>query len=79
MNQREAKRIREEDDTPYGVLIGDGGLALIHVSGYANAKVVAGRKSHRLILTKSEIDRFHADITYRQGVIAMTRSDTVWS
>jgi hypothetical protein len=58
MNKREAKRLADEDNTPYAVWLPNngkgGGGALIHVSGYTSARVVQGRKPDRPILTASE-------------------------
>ncbi len=61
MNAREAKRLREADDTPYAVLVTDGGLALIPVTGCRSARVVQGGKAERIILTASEAALLHTD------------------
>lgn len=68
MNKREAKRLAEEDTTPYGVLSrGKGGYGLTHVTGYRNAKIVH-RSTGGVILTASEVERT------RKG----WRPDIVW-
>jgi hypothetical protein len=54
MNKREAKRIAEEDTTPYGVR---DGAALYRVTGYRNAKIIRGNKAGAVILTASEMER----------------------
>lgn len=57
MNKREAKRLAEEDATPYGVLSHSRtGYGLIHVTGYRNAKIIR-QTTGGVILTASEIDR----------------------
>ena len=52
MNRREAKRLAEEDTTPYGVKRSG---ALYLVTGYRNAKIIAGRDANAVILTASEM------------------------
>lgn len=54
MNRREAKRIAEEDTTPYGV---KDGAALYKVTGYRNAKIIRGDKPGAVILTAGEMER----------------------
>lgn len=57
MNKREAKRLAEEDSTPYGVFSrGGGGACLIRVTGYRNARIARDKKPD-LILTESEMNR----------------------
>ena len=54
MNRREARQLANEDPTPYGVLSsGKSGFGLILVTGYRNARIVAGEED--IILTESEI------------------------
>lgn len=56
MNKREAKRIAEEDTTPYGVLRQERDhKSLTLVTGYRNAKIV--RSKDGVILTESEIKK----------------------
>jgi len=54
VNRREARRIAEEDTTPYGVLDGN---ALYKVTGYRNAKIIRGSRASAVILTASEMRR----------------------
>lgn len=55
VSKREAKRIAEEDATPYGVL--RNGNVLYRVTGYQSAKVIRGTKGDAVILTESEMKR----------------------
>ncbi len=63
MNQREAKRLREADSTPYAVFMPAlrGGGALIHGTGYVSARVVQSGKAERIILTASEAALLRTD------------------
>jgi len=61
MDRRTAKRLADEDDTPYGVLSRSpvGYLCLVKVTGYSNAQVVrnAARRAdgQAVILTLAEM------------------------
>jgi hypothetical protein len=58
MNKREAKRMREEDSTPYAVKSqGRSGISLIHVTGYDNARKVRSKIAGAVILTAAEAKR----------------------
>jgi hypothetical protein len=59
VNKCEARRLADEDTTPYGVLSrGRTGYGLIHVTGYRNAKIMS--RPGDLILTASEVKRVRA-------------------
>ena len=53
MNKRLAKRLADEDSTPYTVIVPGRHETRIRVTGYPSARAILGRR-HGVILTASE-------------------------